>query len=340
MTGEFGLGGAVALPPTKVRAYARLAKLDIFDYYLGLLVVWSLLPAAGRLDPRSLLTLAVFLAGEVCVVAATVAFDDVTGYRDGSDAANYGPDAPARKLRRKPLLTGALSPAEALRFGWTAAVLAALVCTASVLIAPHRPTWAIALTALCGVAFIQYSWGAKLSYHGWAEVVLAGVAFGWLLAPYGLLTGTASGFVVVQALVFGLGPMLFGVYSNTNDKAGDARVGRRTAATVLSPRGNAAFIGAVSLVETLIIVGSAALGVAPWWFPLAMLPTIALRALQYGTGFRRGDILRARKLGIRTHRVTVVLLIAVNLVVGLGVIGHGVIGHSVIGHGVIGHGAS
>ena len=318
MTSEFERRGAVAVSGAKVRAYARLAKLDIFDYYLGLLVVWSLLPAADRLDARSLLTLAVFLVAEVCICAATVAFDDVTGYRDGCYAANYGPDAPARKLRRKPLLTGALSPAEAIRFGGAMAVAAALACTVVVVIAPHRPVWAIAVTALCGVAFIQYSWGAKLSYHGWAEVVLAGVAFGWLLAPYGLLSGTASGFVIVQALVFGLGPLLFGVYSNTNDRAGDAGVGRRTAATVLSPRGNAIFIGTVSLAETLIIVSSAALGVAPWWFPLAMLPTIVLRAVQYDTGFRRRDILRARWLGIRAHRVTVALLIVVNLVVGWG----------------------
>jgi 1,4-dihydroxy-2-naphthoate octaprenyltransferase len=301
-----------------MRAYARLAKLDIFDYYLGLLIVWSLLPAADRLGVRSLLTLAAFLVAELCVVAATVAFDDVTGYRDGSDAVNYGPDAPARKLRRKPLLTGALSPADAVRFGWVAVIAAVLLSIAVVLMAPHHPLWAIVVTALSGTAFIQYSWGAKLSYHGWAEVVLAGVAAGWLLAPYGLLTGLAGGFVVVQALVFGLGPLLFGVYSNTNDKAADAKVGRRTAATVLSPRGNAIFIAAVSLTETLIIVGSAAIGVAPWWFPLAMLPTVALRATQYYTGFRQGDILRARTLGIRAHRVTVLLLVAVNLVAGLG----------------------
>ncbi|MGH3874250.1 MAG: UbiA family prenyltransferase [Pseudonocardiaceae bacterium] len=316
MTSE--LKRPVAVPGARVRAYARLAKLDIFDYYLGLLVVWSLLPTADLLDTRVLLTLAVFFVAEVCVCAATVAFDDVTGYRDGSDAANYGPDAPARKLRRKPLLTGALSPAEAIRFGWAMVVTSAAATTMAVIIAPHHPSWAIALAALCAVAFIQYSWGARLSYHGWAEVVLAGVAFGWLLAPYGLLTGLADGFVVVQALVFGLGPLLFGVYSNTNDRAGDATVGRRTAATVLSPRGNAVFVGAVSLAETLIIAGSAALGVAPWWFLPAMLPTIVLRAVQYDTGFRRGDILRARWLGIRVHRVTVALLVAVNLVVGSG----------------------
>jgi 1,4-dihydroxy-2-naphthoate octaprenyltransferase len=316
MTTEFQDPAAAAEPYPKMRAYARLAKLDIIDYYLGLLVVWSLLPAADRLDTRSLLPLGAFLVGEVGVVAATVAFDDLTGYRDGSDAANYGPNAPARKLRRKPLLTGALNPAEVMRFGWGGVVIAALAFTVSVLIAPHRPIWAVAVTVVCGIAFVQYSWGVKLSYRGWAEVVVAGIAVGWLLAPYGLLSGTVSGFVFVQALVFGLGPVLFGVYSNTNDRAGDARVGRLTAATVLSPRGNAAFIAAVSLVEAMVIVGSAALGVAPWWFALVMLPTIVLRAVQYDTGFRRGEVLRARWLGIQAHRMTVALLIAVNLVAG------------------------
>jgi 1,4-dihydroxy-2-naphthoate octaprenyltransferase len=320
MTSEYQRPAAVAEPDTKVFAYARLAKFDILDYYLGLLIVWSLLPAADRLDTRSLLMLTVFLVGEVGVVAATVAFDDLTGYRDGSDAANYGPDAPARKLRRKPLLTGALSPSEVMRFGWGGIVLAALAFTVSMLIAPHRPLWAIIVTVVCGVAFIQYSWGVKLSYRGWAEVVLAGVAIGWLLAPYGLLSGTVSGFVVVQALVFGLGPVLFGVYANTNDRAGDASVGRRTVATVLSPRGNAAFIAAVSLAETLIIIGSAALGAAPWWFPLVMLPTVVQRAVQCDTGFRKGEILRARRLGIRAHRTTVALLIVVNVLAGRGML--------------------
>lgn len=297
----------------KARAYVRLAKLDIFDYYLSVLVVWSLLAGAARLDVQNLFTLAAVLLGQVFVAAAAVAFDDVTGYRDGSDAANYGPDASLRRLARKPLLAGTLSPTEALRFGWATMAIGVLLWIASVAMAPYRPPWAIAVAALCLVAFVQYSWGAKLSYRGWGEVVLAGFGVGLVLAPYGLLAGTIEAFVVVQALLFGLGPLLFGVYSNTNDIAGDAKVGRRTAATTFSSRGNAAFIGSVSLSETLIIVGSALAGLAPWWFPLVMLPTIALRAIQLDTGLRRGDILRARKLGVRTHRTTVVLLIVVNM---------------------------
>jgi hypothetical protein len=68
----------------------------------------------------------------------------------------------------------------------------------------------------------------------------------------------------------------------------------------------------VSLTE-LALVACAPLAGAPWWFPLAMLPTILLRANQYLLGFHRGDILRARRLGMGIHRVTVVALVAVNL---------------------------
>lgn len=298
----------------KARAYARLAKLDIYDYYLGLLVVLALLVAGDGVGAAALAALALLLASEVLVVAACVAFDDVTGLRDGSDRANYGPDAPARRLARKPLLTGALTEAEAVRFGWLATAGAAVATVAAVLVAPHAPLWAIALIVVSHAAFIQYSWGAKLSYHGWGEVVLAGTAFGWLLGPWGLVAGTAGGFVVVQALIFGLGPLLFGVYSNTNDRDGDRSVGRRTVATVCSPRGNAIFIAAVSAAETVVIVGATAAGIAPWWFAAALAPVIALRARQLVLGLRRGEILAARMLGIRTHRVAVALLIVVNLV--------------------------
>jgi len=45
-----------------------------------------------------------FLVTEFFLIAAMVALDDIPWYRDGSDAANYGPDAPARRLALKPLL--------------------------------------------------------------------------------------------------------------------------------------------------------------------------------------------------------------------------------------------
>jgi 1,4-dihydroxy-2-naphthoate octaprenyltransferase len=311
--GQTVFGAREFLSRPKVDAYKRLCKLDIKDYYFGLPLVWSLLPRRERRRLRSLLTLATYFASEMCVVAATVAFDDVTGYRDGSDAFNYGPDAPTRRLRRKPLLTGELTVEEALRFGWAAVAGTVGVTALAVAVAPYRPRWAIVTTAISGAAFIQYSWGARFSYHRLAEVVLSGVAFGWLLGPYGLVAGTAGGLVLTESVLFGLGPMLFGIYSNTNDIVGDSKVGRRTTATTLSWHANARFIKAASLVETLVILGATGIGAAPWWFPLAMSPVICMRLAQVVTGLHRGKILPARNLGIMTHRVAVVIMFAANM---------------------------
>jgi 1,4-dihydroxy-2-naphthoate octaprenyltransferase len=161
---------------------------------------------------------------------------------------------------------------------------------------------------------LQYSYGVKLSYHGFQELFLAALGWSLVLAPYGLLTGRFNGFLLVQALLFGLGPLLFGVYSNTNDIAGDRAVGRPTVAALTSPRGNAVFIGVLSLAEFGIGAVASLTGVAPWWFVLLMLPTTVLRGRQYWIGFAEHDILRARRLGFQVHRVTTALLVTAGLI--------------------------
>ncbi|MFE9640769.1 UbiA family prenyltransferase [Nocardiopsis alba] len=307
-------------PPTRratLAAYARLAKLDIVDYYIGLPLVFVMtLPLLGwRADTLGLLLL--ILVAEIAVVAAMVAFDDVTGYRDGSDAANYGSDAARRRLARKPLVAGTLTEPQALSFGRAATVASVALWTLVIALAPHRPMWAIVGAALCLVASVQYSWGLKISYRGFQELFLVGLGVGWVLVPYGLLTGGIDGFVIVQALVFGGGPMLFGLYSNTNDADGDRAAGRITVAAKVSPRTNAGFIIVLTAAETLLVTGSYLAGISPWWFPVALLPVALMRLAQLFIGFVRGDILRARRLAIHTHRVTVVLLIGANLVAAL-----------------------
>lgn len=298
-------------------AYLRLAKLDIVDYYLGVAVVWSLLAPAARLDGTSLATLAVFLLGEICVIAALVALDDRTGYLDGSDITNYSPDDPTRRVVRKPLVAGTLTVPEVTRFAWLAAAAGAALWTAAVALAPQPPLWALVVTVVTFVGSLNYSWGLKLSYHGLHELFVAALGWALILAPYGLLAGDPGGFVIVQAVLFGLGPLMFGVYSNTNDVAGDRGIGRPTVAALTTARGNAIFIGALSAAEIALIAGAAATGIAPWWFPIALAPTIVARVRQYYLGFRRHDIMAARRLGIRIHRGTVALLVAINLLAPL-----------------------
>ncbi|WP_156756578.1 UbiA family prenyltransferase [Actinokineospora pegani] len=293
------------LAPGRLSAYARLAKLDVWDYYLALPLAWSLCGLTG------LGTLLAFGVGTVLVVAAAVAFDDVTGFRDGSDARNYGPDAPARRLARKPLLTGELTVRQATGFGWTCAALGGLLWLALGL---EAPLWTLVLLAVCFGTAIQYSYGLKISYRGAQEVFLAGFGAGLVLCGVGLVSGTVSAMAAVQAALFGLGPLLVGVYSNTADVRGDAEVGRRTVAVLAGAAGNRAFIAALSLAEAALVVSAAGLGATPWWFAPALLPVLAVRVAQLRRGVGLGDVLGARKLGLLAHRVMVVSLFVVNLV--------------------------
>lgn len=139
-----------------------------------------------------------------------------------------------------------------------------------------------------------------------------------VMATYGLTGGRFSGLLLVEGVLFGFGPLMFGVYSNTNDIPGDRAVGRPTVAALVSSKGNAAFVGSLSAAEFLLGAAASATRVAPWWFVLLMLPVTALRLRQYMVGFRTGDIMRARRIGFRVHRVGFVLLIAANLIVGAG----------------------
>lgn len=299
--------------PGRVGAYARLAKLDVWDYYLAFPLAWAAAGPAAWTDPAVAATLALLALGAVGVVAGAVALDDVTGFRDGSDAANYGPDTPARKLARKPLLTGEITERDAVRFAWVAAGAGALLWGLAAAAAPFSPQWTLVVLAVCAVTAVQYSWGAKISYRGGQELFLAGFGAGLVLAALGLVAGEVTAFAAVQAALFGLGPLLFGVYSNTRDAEADAAVGRRTVAAVLPPAGNRAFIAFLTVAEIALIVIAAGLGVAPWWFSLAMLPAMAMRVAQLRRGVGLGDLLGARLLGLYGHRATVALLIVVDL---------------------------
>ncbi|WP_233158210.1 UbiA family prenyltransferase [Actinokineospora bangkokensis] len=295
-----------ALTASRLGAYARLAKLDVWDYYLALPLAWSLCGFTGTG------VLLLFGVGTVLVIAAAVALDDVTGFRDGSDAANYGPDAPARRLARKPLLTGELDERQALVFGWACAVLGGVCWLGLGLTAP---LWTLVLLALLLVSAVQYSYGLKISYRGAQEVFLAGFGCGLVLCGVGLVRGAPTALAVVEAVVFGLGPLLVGVYSNANDAAGDAAVGRRTVAVLAGPGGHRAFTAGLTALEIGVVVFAAGLGAGPWWFALALLPAMACRVAQLRVGVGLGDALRARRWGLLAHRVAVASLVVVNLVV-------------------------
>lgn len=298
-------------------AYARLAKFEfVLDYYLSMLVLWTALAGSVRFAPDTLTTLLLFLLGEIGVISAVMALDDVNGIKDGSDRANYlgTGGTPLRPLERKPLLTGALTVPQATRFGYLSLLWGTVFWTASALAAPERPVWALVVTGLVLFAGFQYSWGLKLSYRGLGEVLIMGCPLVIVVAPYGFVTGHLPALVLVQAVLFGLWQILVSCYSNTKDISGDAAVGRSTVAVHTSARGNLVFIGALSAVDLLLTVGASAVGWAPWWFFAALLPEMALRLRQFTSFSRNGDALLARRRGVVAFRTGVAGIVLANLI--------------------------
>jgi len=295
-------------------AYSKLAKLAFFDYYLSALVVWTLLPPDLRGDGRAVLVLLLCTLGWLGTVAATVAFDDVTGYRDGSDARNYDPGQEALRDRgRKPLLDGHLSVTAAVRFGWAAVGLAAVALGAAVLTAPHRPLWAVLLVPTVLLLGANYSYGLKLSYRGAQELVILTTTGLTIAIPYGLATGAQTGLVWLLTYLFGLWSLLVSVYSNLNDVAGDRAAGRRSLAVRASRRTYRAVIAGLTAAEAGATVLALALGALRWWYPLFLLPVLAVRARQVQVGLVRDNPLAARKLGVTAHRLGVLVILAATL---------------------------
>ncbi|WP_381797338.1 UbiA family prenyltransferase [Streptomyces niveus] len=298
-------------------AYARLAKFEfVLDYYLSMLVLWTALAGSARFAADTWTTLLLFLLGEIGVISAVMALDDVNGIKDGSDRANYlgTGGTPLRPLERKPLLTGALTVPQATRFGYLSLLWGTVFWTASAFAAPERPLWALVVTGLVLFAGFQYSWGLKLSYRGLGEVLIMGCPLVIVVAPYGFVTGHLPAIVLVQAVLFGLWQILVSCYSNTKDISGDAAVGRSTVAVHTSARGNLVFIGALSAVDLLLTVGASAVGWAPWWFFAALLPEMALRLRQFTSFSRNGDALLARRRGVVAFRTGVAGIVLANLI--------------------------
>ncbi|MFE4670233.1 UbiA family prenyltransferase [Streptomyces sp. NPDC056716] len=297
----------------RARAYAKLAKLSFFDYYLCVLVVLALLPTAAWGRPGTWWVLVLFDLGWVGIVAATVSLDDVTGLRDGSDARNYDPAQTLRARDRKPLLDGRLTLRQALRFGWACAAAGTALWALALALAPHRPWWAVAAAGLSVVISVQYSYGLKLSYRGGQETVIWLSTALCVLIPFALLNGRMTGVAWLECFLFGLWSLMVSVYSNINDVDGDRDAGRRNLATSVSPRVYRGFIAALSLTETGAIVLALAVDAVPLWFGAFLLPVVCLRARQAYQGLVAGQVLSARKQGVTIHRWGVVLLIVANL---------------------------
>ncbi|WEV25372.1 UbiA family prenyltransferase [Streptomyces sp. 71268] len=297
----------------RLSAFVKLGKLSFYDYYLSAFIVWAALPGALTWDGTTFAVILLYIAGYVGVVAATVALDDVTGIRDGSDARNYSPESGAlRDLSRKPLLSGALTVRQAELFGWGAMAWGAVMWSLVFVIAPENSLWVGLLMVAVLVSNVQYSYGLKISYNFGQELILVSPGLA-ILIPYVLLTGEATGLVILESVLFGLWSLLVSIYSNMNDVEGDRLAGRRNLATLTTAPTYRKIIVGAHLLEPLAVAVAIAVGAVPVWFVALMVPLWAMRVSQARSGVSQGNLLQARMLGIKLHRWGVPVLLLANV---------------------------
>ncbi|MGV9674997.1 prenyltransferase [Nocardia sp. NPDC003482] len=303
-----------ALGPDKLRGYARLGNLYFFDPHLFIFAGLSLLPTAVLRDGWNWISFVLLSAGYFLVHHATAAFDDITGFKDGSDARNYlGNPSYLRKAESKPLITGQLELHEARWCAWLCAVVGVALVLTGFLLAPHHPVWLIVFSFVAILLCVQYSYGLNLSRYGGQELVLF-FGFGLpVVVLYALFTGTIAAVAVMESVLIGLYSVLVSMYSNLNDLEVDRNNGRINLATTTDERGYARVVAAVAVAEPVVAIVFALTTSVSWWYPIALIPTYALRIVQYRKGFADRDPLLARQYGRRIHELGIALLVLVNI---------------------------
>ena len=298
---------------SRVSAYLRLGKVQVWQHWYGVAVAWSLLPHTLVMASRTLLTLLLMLVAIIGVMAATAAFDDVTGYRDGTDERNYRQSTPVRSVRRKPLLTGELTEAEAIRFGRAAALLAMVATVASYLAGGVSSPWPLVAFVVVALLAMQYSAGLRISYIGGGEALLVLTTAASVAVPYAYVAGSVSSRVLVEGLLLGAFLLQISAFSNTADARNDRLAGRRTVATQLSRSHNLLFTAAVFVFTSVGILAGWRAHVLPAWLPQLMVPVWAVNLIQLRLGLVEGRLLMARRIGFRAFDLGFVAMLLANV---------------------------
>jgi 1,4-dihydroxy-2-naphthoate polyprenyltransferase len=297
----------------KLSAYARLGKLSIWEHWLPVVVAWSLLEPLRRASAPALAVLGLFALAAVTTGCAGAALDDLQGVRDGLDGVTYGGDDRRRRIRYKPLLLGELTEREALRFALATAGCGLAAAAVAIALAPHRPLWLTVAVLALALAATQYSYGVKLSYVGFGEVLLA-IANGATVAmPFILVAGRLSARVGVEALLATLWMLQITVCSSAADADADRAAGRLTGVARLGDGARVRLIATLFVVSILLAAAAIGSRLLPTVAVAALLPTLALQGRQLAAGPLRGDWLGARWIGWRAYDLGVLALILVNL---------------------------
>ncbi|SFQ03490.1 1,4-dihydroxy-2-naphthoate octaprenyltransferase [Amycolatopsis arida] len=281
----------------KIVGFLRLGKIRMYHHAYGWLLAVLLLRLEGLVTERTAGGLALLLVMVLAIQFSGGAFDDLGGFRDGSDAHNYA-GRPPRTVARKPLLTGVLTESEAVAFGaacWTVGVAAGLL--AAYLLA--APPVAVVLLLAAQVAAAQYSVGLKLSYRPLGlELTIFFVISAIALVPYWFVAGRPSAEILLASALFGLWFLMIVNYGNASDREGDRAVSRHTLA-VLLPAGwfrvllTLLFTGSVTLLALLFTTTRIDPVLA-----VTVVPVVVLHAAQLYHGVRGNDWRKARFLGL------------------------------------------
>ncbi len=301
----------------RIGAFARLAKVQVWQHWYGIPVVWSLLPAQQAGSPRVIAMLALMLLSIVCVMGATAAFDDVSGWRDGTDMANYRQSNPVRSFHRKPLLTGEMSEAEALTFGRIALAVGLAAGVAPYLLGAVWSPWVLVVFLVIAMAAAQYSAGLRLSYAGGGELLLVIATSLTVVLPYASITGSMSWRVVLEGLLLGLFLLQVSAFSNTADAANDRLAHRRTLAARLPDKANRFFIASTFGAAWVLVLVGASVHALPVLLPLLLIAAWAINAVQLREGLVRRHWLGARTLGFRAFDAGCAGVVAANLLSGV-----------------------
>lgn len=299
-----------------VRAYGHLANIYFLDYNLGYLLVATLLPAAVVDEGGAWAALVLIIAGYFLVHCAVIAFDDITGFRDGTDAKNYRDNPSAlRRLRWKPLVTGELQLPQALRFAWACLVAGLVLLVAGLLVAPHHPLWLTVLAVGGACVSAQYSYGMKFSHIGFQELVLFLWTAELVLIPYWALTGGVTARLVTEGALFAFWLMMVSFYSNLRDLETDRGAGRINLATIAGERNYIRILGVLAVADLVVVAILVVSGTLPLLLGVLLCPVFVARLVQFRVAaLNRGPLL-GRLLGRRLAWAGAVLMALGNLVV-------------------------
>lgn len=296
-----------AAPALRVaRGLLRLSKVRVFQHYFGLALAWLMLSPAALDRPGATAAMLWLLLGSVAIVACACAADDITGYRNGSDAMNYQAGETLRDIRSKPLLSGAVTERQALVFALASGAVAVLAGAAGFAALGWRSPLAAYVLYLAGFAFsVQYSAGLRISFHrGGSETILCLATAAGLLAPYLAVEERWTLAATLAALLLGLWLVLVSSCSNINDAEGDRAVGRRTLATTVGhPVLKAAMVGYFAVEVALVLALAFRADGWPVWTLVAMLPVVATHAAQLRAAVLGGRWLEARRLALIAYNL-------------------------------------